>query len=527
MAVATIKPPPGSAARSAGLNAKYGLGAAPKKAPVKTPGKKPPATTPTAPSTTDPFGDLVSTASQQAKDQIAAEIAAITGQQQQELANARDQAKQLSLASLAGANLIHGFGTPVADAYQEAAKTLAALGAGYTGTLRSDAAAEAARAAHDIAVGATAQGSNSVPGPGTIAPPPVVNHAEDIANFLYGKDAAQPGGALASAGAAAAAREAALPTSIIGYGQDLGVGSLAAARKAVDALAPQIGTIAAKFPALQASILSGLANAQGKLEKANTPRIIGSSSSGYYSVDPRTGALTQVLGPTASTRVQTFSSGGNEYAINPDGTVQQITHNQPSGPALKAVKTKNGTALVDPRTGRTVRTIPGTVGVGGSGPKAPTPNELNQMVQSFKNGGLTRVTIQPTNAAGQPATDKNGNPVYKTITKRTGKLGFQQAYNRLRALHVTDVDARHLLASAYKRGEQGRGWLTNEEQAVLKSQRGLVPHAHRYKGVGFLDRGQAAVLQRLGLLPPGSWQDGGHTSTQDFGTVYVIDQTYN
>lgn len=509
--------------RSAALNAKYGLGGKtkPPAAPTKTPPKKAPPKRPPAgaPPTTDPFGDLASTAAAQAKAQIDAEIAAITGQQQSIQGEASDQAKQLSLAALAGAKLIHGFGTPVADAYNEAAKTLAGIAAGYTGDLRSAAEKNAAAVQADLDSVRGGQGAGSV---GVTAPGPnAINHGDALANYLYGAGAAQPATVLGSSAGAAAAREAAVPETIIGHGQDLGVGALGAARKAVEALAPNVIAARAKLPSLQAQILSDLASAQAKVGKANMPKILGSSSSGYYAFDPGTGRLTQILAPSpGSTRIQTFSSGGNEYAIDPStGAIQQLTNNPRSGPALKAVKTKNGTELVDPRTGRTVRTLPSAPGTSTSA-KPPTPNELNQMVQAFKDGGLVRQTV----ALANP--DKNGNTVYKTITKRSGKLGFQQAYNRLRALHVGDVDARHLLATVYKRGEQGRGWLTNEEQAVLKSIPQLTPHAHRYKGVGFLDRNQAAALQRLGLLPPGSWQDGGHTSTQDFGTVYVIDQTY-
>ena len=509
------------AARSAALNARYGLGGTKTKPPTKAAPKKPPPRPPASPPPAgDPFGDLVSTASAQARQQIQDEIAALTGQQSSTLASARENARQLALASQAGASLIHGFGTPVADAYNEAAKTLAALGAGYTGDLRSAAAKDAAAVQHDLESVRGGQGFGSVPAVGQAVGPDAINHGDAIANYLYGSGAAQPSSVLGSAAGAAAAREAAIPETLLGHGQDLGVGVLGAAQKAIEAISPQIAAISAKFPQLQSQILASLASAQSKLGRANTPKILGSSSSGYYAFDPATGKMTQILGPApGSTRVQTFSSGGNEYAINPDGTVQQITHNQPSGPSLKAVRTKNGTALVDPRTGRTVRTIPGTV-PSTSSAKAPTPNELNQMVQTFKTGGIVRQTV------ALPNPDKNGNPIYKTVTKRTGALKFQQAYNRLRALHVSDIDARHLLATVYKRGEQGRGWLTNEEQTVLRSQRGLVPRAHVYKGVGFLDRNQYAALQRLGLHPPGHWVDGGHTSTQDFGTVYVIDQTY-
>lgn len=481
--------------------------AAPRKTPPKPPRKRPPV----PPTTTgNPFGDLVSTATQQAKAQIDAEIAAITGQQQSELASARENARQMSLASLAGANLVKGFGTPVSDAYAKAAAALAALAGGYTGTLRSDAAANAAAVQHDLEVGGRAQGANSVPPPGSAPGQQAIDHGDALANLVYGLGGAQPATALGAAGAAAAAREAAVPETIIGHGQDLGFGGLGAAQQAIAKLAPLIAQTQAKLPGLQASILSDLANAQGKLTKSSAPKILGSASSGYYAFDPTTGKMTQILAPApGSTRTQVFSSGGNEYAIDPStGKVVQLTSNPRSGAGLKAVKTKGGTALVDPHTGQVVKVLP------------PAPSSTKTKGALSLAGARTWVgtlgrTVTLKDASGKTALNPDGSP--KTQTSH--KLRYMQAYKFLRRNGIADVDARTLLATSYQRGQDGRAWLTNEEQTVLAraqksaSQPGYIGlqgnHAvvrgltkvHKYQGHAFLTPIQFKVLQENGQAP--------------------------
>lgn len=185
---------------------------------------------------------------------------------------------------------------------------------------------------------------------------------------------------------------------------------------------------------------------------------------------------------------------------------------------------------VDPVTGKA---IPGfTTNAGGrvvkvgtaktaaaAGTKPPTANEINTWVSAFKDGKPISVTVKA------PKPDANGNPVYRTIKKSTGALGYQQAYDRLTSLGVGDQQARQSLDTVYARGEQGRGWLTNEEQATL-AQAKLPPAAYRYKGVGYIDPKQAAVLKADGKMPPGKWIPGS-TATKDLGPIYVIDESFD
>lgn len=207
-------------------------------------------------------------------------------------------------------------------------------------------------------------------------------------------------------------------------------------------------------------------------------------------------------------------------------------------------------AAIDAQNSRTAATIAGQdrrtqaqidaanqraaakLGATKTGVKAPTANQLNGYVDAFKNGKPATVRVK------QPKADSNGNAVYRTKSITTGQLTFTQAYKRLTALGVGDKQARAALDSAYKRGEQGRGWLTNEEQHKLATAK-VQPRAHRYKGVAFLDPSQTAVFggkppARLTEqsripggpgMPPGYWTQGS-TSTKDLGAIYIIEETY-
>lgn len=157
-----------------------------------------------------------------------------------------------------------------------------------------------------------------------------------------------------------------------------------------------------------------------------------------------------------------------------------------------------------------------TKGVAG---KSLTPNELSSMVDTLYNGTTSSVRVKA------PNPDANGNPVYRSTTKRTGQFNYQQAYQRLRALNVPDPQARQALDTVYKRGERGRAWLTNEEQSALK-QSGLLPSAHRYKTLAYLDTTQAAALQAAGGLPAGEWIKQAKTKTKDLGPIYVLSEAF-
>ena len=190
------------------------------------------------------------------------------------------------------------------------------------------------------------------------------------------------------------------------------------------------------------------------------------------------------------------SRGANDgYAHNSQGAIVYDAHGKPV-PFAKAPK--KGAA---------------------GGTKPPSPSQINSLVTAWKNGKSTTQSIK------QPNPDANGNAVYRTKRVTTGKLSFGQAYRRLVAMGLNDKQARKYLATAYKRGEQGRAWLTNEEQAVLRAAKRVRPTSHNYRGVHYLDRDQAAALKAAGQMPPGHWIQGS-TRTQDLGPIYVIAQTY-
>jgi hypothetical protein len=188
----------------------------------------------------------------------------------------------------------------------------------------------------------------------------------------------------------------------------------------------------------------------------------------------------------------------------------------------------------DPITNKTLpgytRNAAGEVVKAGSpsatGMKPPTADEINTWVDAFKNGkptSVTRPVIDP--KTGQVKTNPTtGKPVTTTQTQALGRLNYGQAYARLTALHVPDQEARQALDTVYKRGEQGRSWLSNEEQHALSSAK-LPPVAHRYNGHAYLDQTQAQALTAANRMPPGQWVQG-HTNTQDLGPIYVIASTY-
>jgi hypothetical protein len=139
--------------------------------------------------------------------------------------------------------------------------------------------------------------------------------------------------------------------------------------------------------------------------------------------------------------------------------------------------------------------------------KLPSPSQVARLVDQWKQGKVQTVTVP------SPNPDQNGNPVTHRVSTQSGQLNFMQAYKRLRAMGYGDRKARSYLDSAYKRGEQGRAWLSNEEQAILR-RAGLQPRARIVQGHGVLSAAQVAALGPK--APPGIQSQGG----------YVISQTY-
>lgn len=132
-------------------------------------------------------------------------------------------------------------------------------------------------------------------------------------------------------------------------------------------------------------------------------------------------------------------------------------------------------------------------------PKQPTPNQVNTLVDQWYAGKRSMKRVKA------PELDANGNPVYQTVPGGvSGQLSYQQAYKRLRAMHVPDATARTMLDTRWKRGERGRPWLSTTERNLLKGAR-VKATASYYQGYAYLTDAQVKVLQAAGALPAGEW----------------------
>lgn len=135
-----------------------------------------------------------------------------------------------------------------------------------------------------------------------------------------------------------------------------------------------------------------------------------------------------------------------------------------------------------------------------------TDSQISKLVDGWKNGKLSSVTTIARDAKGNPIPNSAGAPETTTQTVPTGTLDYGQAYQRLISFGKTDQQARALLNTAYKRGEQGRAWVTNEEQAALTAAKlptnvAVLPTKNGKQGV--LTMKQYQVLHAAGKLPPG------------------------
>jgi hypothetical protein len=143
-------------------------------------------------------------------------------------------------------------------------------------------------------------------------------------------------------------------------------------------------------------------------------------------------------------------------------------------------------------------------------PRAPTtaaggkPMTATQVNSFVKGLSLTQHQYDPTTRTSQT-----------TVTGH--KMNYQAAYNYLTRHGVSDVDARAALDTTYQRGQDGRGWLTNEQRQVLaqgsKNIAGpRLPNFTKAKvvtiqgeRVGYLDPTQVGILNARGLTPRGEW----------------------
>jgi hypothetical protein len=230
---------------------------------VSTAAKAPAAAPKAAPVKAKPL-TLAQQASQLAGQSIAAQVAAYHLQQQQQLAAAQEQARQIQLATQAGATYLSGLGTPTYDTYKDAATTLAGMAGGFTGQLRTDAQTQADKTAADVAAVGGNQGA-------------VNNRASDLANVLYGERGLQPASVLLNSGAAAAARENAVPQGLLGYGADLAAGALATGRQGAAKVDDLIAQAQGQRGDLTTKYLTALSNAKTNAEKLTISQALAQS----------------------------------------------------------------------------------------------------------------------------------------------------------------------------------------------------------------------------------------------------------
>lgn len=209
-------------------------------------------------------------------------------------------------------------------------------------------------------------------------------------------------------------------------------------------------------------------NVQLTAPGAKAPKTFGSASTGYYKLDPTTGQVTQLTAPVPKAAPRP----GAPHTKTVGGTTYQW----------------NGTAWA-PAPG-----IP-PAGRGGS----LTPGEGQSYLKS-----ISHTVTETDKTTGQ-----------KTVTVQH-TTNYPTAYKYLTSRGYSDVQARALLDSSYKRGQDGRAWLTNEEQAALKrynQTKGKAIKGHPTGGIGqvstaptssgYISARQAAVLKASGQLPPG------------------------
>lgn len=167
------------------------------------------------------------------------------------------------------------------------------------------------------------------------------------------------------------------------------------------------------------------------------------------------------------------------------------------------------------KVGNNGTVVPPPKGGGKTGAKPPSATQTAALIQKWHDGTPTKSQVEDANP------DSNGNPVYHTKTVPGKGVPFQQALQRLITMGYDNKTAREKLQGYYKRGDNGRGWLTNEEQGALAKAK-VTPRAYTNSGVGYLRPDQAAALKQVGLLPPGHWIQG-RTNVKDLGPVYIIE----
>lgn len=181
---------------------------------------------------------------------IAPQLAGYRQLQQDALRQSQQQAGQINQAARAAASLpfIAGMGDAVAGDYRNAVAAQAGLAQGFTGQLRDTAEADAAAAQRQAQAAGGSAGQ-------------VQNLGAPLGNLLYGLGGKIPADVLQAQGIGASAAARALPSSLLGYGQQSAIGALGAGREAAAGFVPEIQKVLASRPKVLQDYMSALTQA--------------------------------------------------------------------------------------------------------------------------------------------------------------------------------------------------------------------------------------------------------------------------
>jgi hypothetical protein len=178
----------------------------------------------------------------------------------------------------------------------------------------------------------------------------------------------------------------------------------------------------------------------------------------------------------------------------------------------------------------------GQTGTGGQ--KLPSSKDISKIILHWYQGTRSsqRVAVPDPKKPGQQATDKAGNLLWKTVYGSVNNVPYMSAYKQLLDQYgYSDQQARKLLNAVYRRGDYGRGWLTNAEQAALQKAgvstvTGKVDVKSGGKDLGsrgYINSNQVKALKKAGKPPAGFWYTWVDPNNANHKmTVYAIKPTY-
>lgn len=267
--------------------------------------------------------------------------------------------------------------------------------------------------------------------------------------------------------------------------------------------------------------------------------------------DPTKGRWVKVAqGAATATKPTTKTVNGSLYQYNPAKNRWELAVEAP--PNMDVPHTKvmgNRTYQWDPNNRTWVDIGPAAAGAGGKSTKGPlTANQLNNMVTTWKNGKVGEQRVVATDKNGKEIRNPDGSLKYIIVPATTGKLTYQQAYQRLRAMKVTDLQARQALNTAYRRGEEGRPYLSAPERLALRkagkqtwavrlTKAQLKKLVEQYPQANFgaeethasnavLTPAQVAALEKAGYHLDGWWVVGSYGGGSNIGRRYLLKESY-